>query len=1049
MDTTKQRRADEKTSLTAFMAVLYAGLLLFGGCKDLFHPEGPKQEEHTGGSNPTQYTVSYDANGADGTPPTAQMVSAGESLTLTGPGDLIYPGYTFGGWNTDADGTGTTYNAGDSYTPTASVTLYAKWTKYTVSFDADGGTPSIQTRMVTDSGIVGTLNMPSEPAKINYTFDGWYTVRNGGGDLFFPDTPVTGDITVYAKWKVIQYTVTFDADGGSPTGEQKTLNSGAWVGYANMPSVPAKSGSIFGGWYTGKNGGGSQFYGDTVVTGNMTVYAKWTLDSNIKYTVTFDADGGTPATETKQVTNGSFVGTDMPPAPTKGGFVFGGWYTAKNGGGTQFTAETTVIGDIRVYARWTAQYTVTFDVDDGSTAPQTKTVLDGNSVGVPNMPVNPTRTHYTFGGWYTAKNGGGTEFTALTAVTGNITVYAKWTIIQYTVTFNADGGNPAVQARMVDSGSSVGASNIPEPTRTGYTFDGWYTGKNGGGMPFTASTTVLDNITVYAKWMVTVTYNANGAMGTLPSAQTVTAGSSVTLAGQGGLTYVGYTFSGWSTNAAGTGTTYNAGTSYTPTGNIILYAKWRVTVTYHANGASGTPPAIQSVSTDGSVTVTGPGGLSYPGYSFNGWNTNAAGTGTLYNAGDSYTPTVSVTLYAQWTTGMPGNLPLSEVLTWISSNAVEGGSYTIIVKKNETISPQSLSYGDKNVSVTLNAGTMERTVSLSTTGALFTLESGVTLTLGNNITLQGRSDNTASLVWVNSGGALVMNTGSKISGNTSSSYHYSYSSRGGGVYVSGGTFTMNGGIISDNLSIYNYGGGVYVANGATFTMSGGTISGNKGSSYGGGVYVDVGGAFTMNSGTISSNITWESSYSPSGSGVYVSGTFMMQGGTISGNTTGGGPYYFSSFGGGVYVTGGGIFTMSGGTISGHTGFSSGGGVYAANLGIFTMSNGTISGNTAYDGGGVYVKGVFTMSGGIISGNIGSGVTGGRGGGVYVFGGVFTKQSGGIIYGSNASTTLRNTAFDDDSGHAVCQMAPLRKRNTTAGVGVTLDSTQSGTAGGWE
>jgi uncharacterized repeat protein (TIGR02543 family) len=128
-------------------------------------------------------------------------------------------------------------------------------------------------------------------------------------------------------------------------------------------------------------------------------------------------------------------------------------------------------------------------------------VLGGNSVGVSNMPADPAKSGYTFGGWYTAANGGRTEFTGLTPVNGNMTVYAKWTIIQYTVTFNADGGSPATATRTVNSGSSVGSSDMPaNPARSLYAFGGWYMERNGGGTQFTASTVVSGNITVYAGW---------------------------------------------------------------------------------------------------------------------------------------------------------------------------------------------------------------------------------------------------------------------------------------------------------------------------------------------------------------------------------------------------------------------------------------------------------------------------------------------------------------------------------------------------------------------
>jgi parallel beta-helix repeat protein len=113
--------------------------------------------------------------------------------------------------------------------------------------------------------------------------------------------------------------------------------------------------------------------------------------------------------------------------------------------------------------------------------------------------------------------------------------------------------------------------------------------------------------------------------------------------------------------------------------------------------------------------------------------------------------------------------------------------------------------------------------------------------------------------------------------------------------------------------------------------------------------------------------------------------------------------------------------MSGGTISGNTASSYGGGVYVSSSSTFTMGGGTISGNIAPAGGGVYVDSS----------------------------GTFTKQSGGTIYGADASNTLKNSATNGDSyGHAV-YVGGGKKRNTTAGFGVTLDSSKSGAEGGWE
>ncbi|MDR0635496.1 MAG: InlB B-repeat-containing protein [Treponema sp.] len=475
----------------------------------------------------------------------------------------------------------------------------------------------------------------------------------------------------------------------------------------------------------------------------------------------------------------------------------------------------------------------------------------------------------------------------------------------------------------------------------------------------------------------TVTYDANGGSGTAPSSQTVNSGTAITLAGGSGLTKAGYTFSGWNTSASGTGTLYAAGASFTVTADITLYATWIVasgiqyTVTYDANGGSGTAPPAQTVNSGAAITLADGSGLTNSGYTFSEWNTSADGAGTPYASGASFTVTSDITLYAKWSlpaAAVPGST-LQDALEWLDSNAEQGGVYTITLSADETITPRALSYSGQTVSISIDGGTTERTISLSQNGSLFTVESSVTLTLGNNVTLQGHSANTASLVRVNSGGTLAMENGSKLTGNA--------------VAV---------------------GGGVYVTDSGTFTMSGGEITGNTAASAGGGVFVG-------------------------------SGTFTMSGGEITGNTT--------TTGGGVFVTDSGTFTMSGGEITGNT-TTTGGGVYVVS-GTFTMSGGEITGNTtttAGAGGGVFVSsGTFTMSGGEITGN-----TTAVGGGVYVGSGTVTKQSGGIIYGSDASASLRNTA-SSGYGHAV--YANGKKRDSTAGVGVTLDSTVSGSAGGWE
>ena len=119
----------------------------------------------------------------------------------------------------------------------------------------------------------------------------------------------------------------------------------------------------------------------------------------------------------------------------------------------------------------------------------------------------------------------------------------------------------------------------------------------------------------------TVTFNANNGTGTVPAIQTVNAGSSITLPNEGGLTRTGHTFGGWNTNASGTGTNYSAGSSYTVTDNITLFARWlpvgttTFIVTFNANGATnGIAPAAMTANSGSSITLPGNSRNIYSGF---------------------------------------------------------------------------------------------------------------------------------------------------------------------------------------------------------------------------------------------------------------------------------------------------------------------------------------------------------------------------------------------------------------------------------------------------
>jgi uncharacterized repeat protein (TIGR02543 family) len=141
------------------------------------------------------------------------------------------------------------------------------------------------------------------------------------------------------------------------------------------------------------------------------------------------------------------------------------------------------------------------------------------------------------------------------------------------ITFNSNGGSSVPKQTVNFSGK---ATRPTDPTRTGYSFAGWYTDNDYFKNLYDFSASVLGNISLYAKWdtIWTVSFNANGGSGTVPSSQNVKSNSSITLPKKSGLIRQEFDFIGWSTDNTGAGTIYSAGSSYTPTMNITLYAVW-------------------------------------------------------------------------------------------------------------------------------------------------------------------------------------------------------------------------------------------------------------------------------------------------------------------------------------------------------------------------------------------------------------------------------------------------------------------------------------------
>ncbi|HOI46357.1 MAG TPA: InlB B-repeat-containing protein, partial [Bacilli bacterium] len=306
-------------------------------------------------------------------------------------------------------------------------------TQITITFNTNGGNV-IEDMIVSSTS--SSVNLPT-PVKEGSTFDGWYTDAEFNSPFTIGALLTNTQLTLFAKWTetINQVTVIFEANGGTAISAVNVAVGGT----ITAPTAPTKTGFTFDGWFS-DSALTTSFVFTTTITSNITLYAKWTpVVTTI--TVTFDVDGGT-AVSSQTINSGQKA--ILPTAPTKAGYTFGGWYTdsAKT---VVFDFDTNLSTNTTIYAKWNINtYTVSFDSIGGSIVPN-QTINHGS---VATIPTAPTKTGYTFGGWYTT-NALTTPYEFTIAVTQNITIYAKWTINTYTVTFDVDGGS-SVPAQVVD-----------------------------------------------------------------------------------------------------------------------------------------------------------------------------------------------------------------------------------------------------------------------------------------------------------------------------------------------------------------------------------------------------------------------------------------------------------------------------------------------------------------------------------------------------------------------------------------------------------------------
>jgi len=316
------------------------------------------------------YTITYNANSStSGTVPFNQTKTDGINLTLaTNIGTLARTNYNFAGWNTLADGTGTDYTAGATYSGNANLTLYAKWTPvtYAVTYNTNSSTsgtaPANQTKTF---GVNLTLQTNSgNLARTGYTFAGWNTLATGLGTDYAPGATYTTNaaLALFAKWTAVtSYTVSYNANGadsGTAPTDQSKLQDVTLTLATNSGNL-ARVGYTFAGWNTAANGSGTAYASGASYTPNAAVvlYAQWAGAAT--YTISYNGNGNTggtlPSNQTKTQGVGLTLATNSGNL-TKTGFSFAGWNTLAIGNGTSYATGATYTADSNqlLYAQWNA-----------------------------------------------------------------------------------------------------------------------------------------------------------------------------------------------------------------------------------------------------------------------------------------------------------------------------------------------------------------------------------------------------------------------------------------------------------------------------------------------------------------------------------------------------------------------------------------------------------------------------------------------------------------------------------------------------------------------
>ena len=433
-----------------------------------------------------------------------------------------------------------------------------------------------------------------------YEFKGWYTLKNDGDKVEGIALGTVGNKIYYARWQRSEYTITYynidDSTNSNPTNYNVESETFTLVN-------PSKTGYTFAGWYSDAD---LSVVADTTIEtnsiGNLAFYAKWTPTV---YNVTYVLYDGTNA----ETNPASYTIEDEITlyAATKDGYSFGGWFTDSAFENAIDKIALGSTGNMTLYAKWYYTGTVTFETNGGSTIePITQeygTVL--------NAPEDPDREHYIFAGWYSDEDLQ-TEYVFGTMPDVDFTLYAKWTAVEYNITYVLNGGENGLNP---DVYTVESAFDFAPATKTGYTFVAWYTLPDFTSAPVSSIVAgTFGNMTLYANYSInsyTISFDSAGGS----AVTSITQEYNTAVSAPAAPSRNGYSFNGWLTEE-GEAFVFDRIPAY----DVALTADWELieyTITYNLGGGvnASANPAYYTIE-DETVTLAAP---TRRGYTFEGW----------------------------------------------------------------------------------------------------------------------------------------------------------------------------------------------------------------------------------------------------------------------------------------------------------------------------------------------------------------------------------------------------------------------------------------------